>query len=426
MTLGHGGRTAGASPRQRRVRTMLMVGQVTVTLILLIAAGLFTSSFVRLTRVPLGFDPADRLSLRVELPPARYGDDAAMRAFADRLIDRVRAAPGVREAAFGSGSPLDDRGGIAVQVVVPERPRPKPGDEPTAVIRNASPGYFRTLSIPLLAGREFTDGDVTGAPRVAVVNELLVRRLFPGENPIGRQLEVVPRRRTGWTARPGLVTIVGVAGNVKNFGLNEVEFNNLYLPFAQAPSSTVEVIVRTAAAPARAVDAMRRAAAGVDPALPVRSLSALTDRAEAALKGDRFNLALVGFLAAVAVLLAGVGIYGSIACSIQERLREFGVRLALGATPGAIFSAAIREAARVGVAGTLLGVGVALAIARAIGNALYLVPQQHGGLLYGVKTTDPVALGAACAGVILVATLSGLGPARHATRVDPMITLRED
>jgi ABC-type antimicrobial peptide transport system permease subunit len=173
-------------------------------------------------------------------------------------------------------------------------------------------------------------------------------------------------------------------------------------------------------------DALRRAAADADPALPVRSLSALTDRADAALTGDRFNLALVGFLAVVAVLLAGVGIYGSIACSIQERLREFGVRLALGATPGAIFSVAIREAARVGVAGTVLGVGVALAIARAIGDALYLVPQQHGGLLYGVKTTDPVALGAACAGVILVATLSGVGPARHATRVDPMITLRED
>ena len=426
MMLGHGGRTAGASPRQRRVRTMLMVGQVTVTLILLTAAGLLTSSFVRLTRVPLGFDPADRLSLRVELPPARYGDDAAMRAFADRLIDRARATPGVREAAFGSGSPLADLGGVAVQVVVPERPRPKPGDEATAVIRNASPGYFRTLGIPLQAGREFTDGDVAGAPRVAVVNELLVRRLFPGENPIGRQLEVVPRRRTGWTARPGLVTIIGVAGNVKNFGLNEVEFNNLYLPFAQAPSPTVELIVSTAIAPARAVDALRRAAAGVDPALPVRSLSALADRADAALTGDRFNLALVGFLAIVAVLLAGVGIYGSIACSIQERLREFGVRLALGATPGAIFSAAIRDAARVGVAGTVLGVGVALAITRAIGDALYLVPQQHGGLLYGVKTTDPVALGAACAGVILVATVSGVGPARHATRVDPMITLRED
>ena len=426
MMLGQGGRTAGASPRQRRMRTLLMVGQVTVTLILLTVAGLFTSSFVRLTHIPLGFDPADRISLRVELPPARYPDDPAMRAFADRLIDRARATAGVREAAFGSGSPLADLSGVAVQVVVPERPRPKPGDEPTALIRSASPGYFRTLGIPLLAGREFTGGDVAGAPRVAVVNELLVRRLFPGEDPIGRQLEVVPRRRTGWTARPGLVTIVGVAGNVRNFGLNEVEFNNLFLAFAQAPSPTVEMIVTSASAPGGVADALRRSAADVDPALPVRSLSALTDRADAALRGDRFNLALVGFLAIVAVVLAGVGIYGSMACSIQERMREFGVRLALGATRGAIFSTAIREAARVGVAGTVLGVVATLAIARAIGNALYFVPQQHLGLLYGVKTTDPMALGAACAAVIVVATLAGLGPARHATRVDPMITLREE
>jgi putative ABC transport system permease protein len=426
MMLGHGARTSGLSPGHRRVRTMLMVGQVTATLVLLTAAGLFTLSFVRLAQTPLGFDPTDRISLRIVLPPSRYPDDTALREFSERLVEQARATPGVRDAAAGSSAPLDERGNPGVQVLVPERPRPLPGQQPTALIRTVTPAYFQTLGIPLVAGRDFTAADAAGAPRVAIVNELLVQRMFPGESALGRRLEVVPRGRTGWTSRPGIVVIVGVVANVKNFGFNEVEFNNLYLPFAQAPAPTVELLVSTQVPITSVANALRRSAGSVDPGLPVISLSAMTDRTNAALAGDRFNLTLIGFLAGAAVLLAGVGIYGSMACSIQERLREFGIRLALGATQGTIFSTAIRESARVGLAGTVLGAAMALVLARAIGSALYLVPNEHGGLLYGVKTTDPLPLAAACVVVIAVAALSGLGPARHATRVDPMVTLREE
>lgn len=426
VMLGHGGRTTGPSPRHRRLRSILMTGQVTTTVVLVTAAGLFATSFVRLTRVPLGFEPANRLSLRITLPPSRYPDDPSMRQFSERLLDQARATPGVRDAAVGTSAPLDSRGNPGVQVLVPGRPRPPQGQEPTALIRSVTPEYFRALGIELRAGRDFGTADVAGAPRVAIVNQLLTRRLFPGESAIGRTLEVVPRGRTGWTSRPGIVQIVGVVGDVKNFGLNEVEFNSLYLPFAQAPAPVVELVVHTALPAADVADPLRRSAGRVDPFLPITGLSALTDRADDALQGARFNLALIGFLAAVAILLAAVGIYGSMACSIQERMREFGVRLALGATPSAIFSSAIRESARVGIAGTAAGVVATLLIAKAIGSALYLVPQQHGGLLYGVTTTDPLPLAAAGAGVIAVAALSGIGPARHATRVDPMITLREE
>jgi ABC-type antimicrobial peptide transport system permease subunit len=214
--------------------------------------------------------------------------------------------------------------------------------------------------------------------------------------------------------------------NVRNVGVNEIDFNNLYLPFAQAPAPDVELVVSTAIPPARLSDALRSAAASVDPGLPVTGITTLTQRVDDALKGDRFNLLLIGFFAAAAMLLAAVGIYGAMACAVQERTREFGVRLALGAMPRAILGAALSESARVGVAGSLLGAAITLGLARVLGSALYLVPGEHGGLLYGVKTTDPIALGAAFFTMIAVATLSGVVPARHATRIDPLVVLRNE
>jgi hypothetical protein len=313
-----------------------------------------------------------------------------------------------------------------VQVLAPDRPRPTRGQEPFAIVRAVGPAYFRTLGIGQLAGREFSAADGAGAPRVAIVNELLARRMFPGENAVGRQLEVLPRVRTGWTNRPGAVVIVGVVANVRNVGMNELDFNNLYVPFAQAPGPGVELVVSTAIPPARISAALRSAAARVDPALPVTGVTTLTQRVEDALQGDRFNLLIIGFFAAAATVLAAVGIYGAMACAVQERTREFGVRLALGAMPRAILVAALSESARVGIAGSLLGAAITLGLAKILGSALYLVPGEHGGLLYGVKTTDPIALGAAVFTMIAVATLSGVVPARHATRIDPLVALRNE
>jgi putative ABC transport system permease protein len=426
VMLGQGGRTAGRSPRQRRTRTVLLVGQVTATIVLLAGAGLFLTSFASLSHTPLGFTPQDRLALRITLSGPRYASDAAVVEFSNRLLEEARTTAGVREAAVGSGSPLDSRNAPAVQVAVPDRPRAARGQDLPAIIRTVSPAYFRALGIRQVVGREFTVTDGAGAPRVAIVNELLARRLFPGENAVARQLEVLPRVRTDWTNRPGTVTIVGVVANVRNVGVNEIDFNNLYLPFAQAPAPSVELVVSTAIPPARVSDALRSAAARVDPALPVTGITTLTQRVEDALQGDRFNLLVIGFFAGMALLLAAVGIYGAMACAVQERTREFGVRLALGAMPHAILGAALLESARVGVAGSVLGAAIALGLAKLLGSALYLVPGEHGGLLYGVKTTDPIILGAAFVTMIAVATLSGVGPARHATRIDPLVALRNE
>jgi putative ABC transport system permease protein len=426
ITLAQGARAVGPSRHDRLLRTTLLIGQVTVTVVLLAAAALFTASFRRVISAPLGFEPGGRVAVRLALSGSRYGGDAAIAGFSARLLDEAAGLEGLRAVSDGSSSPLDNRGGPAMNLAIPGRPRPERGKEPSAVVRAVTPDFFRTLGIHLSAGRAFTPSDAPGAPRVAIVNELLAQRLFPGEPVIGRELDVTPRFRTGWTNRPGIVTIVGVVANVRNFGINEVEFNNIYLPFAQAPTPGFELVVHSQESPADAIASIRSVLARVDPSLPVANVTTLDDRVEGAIRGDRFNMTIVLFFAGAATLLAAIGIYGAMACSIQERTREFGIRTALGAQPMAVLRTAISMASRVALAGAALGLGVAFALARLLGSALYLVPGEHGGLLYGVRSTDPLILGSAAVVVVAVALAAGFVPARHAARIDPLVALRTD
>ena len=423
VMLGQGGRTAGGSVRHVRARNALLVAQLAMTLVLLTAAGLFAASFARLTRVPLGFEPGDRAAARVLLTGPRYSGDEAIRAFASRLRDRARALPGVSDAAIGTSLPLGS--GPVVRLVAADRARPPAEHEPSAIVRGVDPGYFRALGIRLAGGRSFASADVAGAPRVAIVNEYLAGLLFPGESAVGRRIELT-RTRTPWTNRPGELVVVGVVSNVKDVGIHEVEFGNLYLPFDQAPATVIDLLVRTSIPAANVAGELRRAAAGIDPDLPVSQLTTMTQRVDDALQGDRLNALLIGAFAAVAIILAAVGIYGAMACAVRERMREFGVRLALGQQPGAIVRATLWESARFGVLGGAIGLAIALAVARLLGNALYLVRGEHSGLLYGVTTTDPIVLGCATLTLVVVATVSGIVPARQATRVDPLLVLRAE
>jgi predicted permease len=425
VTLGQSARIAGRSLRQRTLRTGLLVAQVTTTLVLLAGAGLFILSFVRLSQAPVGFDLANRLSMRMHLPVGRYPGDAQIAAFAERLIDDAGAVPGVRAAAVASGAPFDD-GAYAARIWPADRLRPAPGSEPTTLFFSTTPAFFQTLGIRLLAGRFFTAGDAAGTARVAIVNARLASLLFPGDTTVGRALDVIPRSKTAWTNRPGPVTIVGVVGDITNMSINEADFNNLYVPFAQAPSPDLQLVVSTSIPAADVATPLRHVAAAVDPALPVRSLDSFAERLRKSLSGARFNLTVVLLLAGLALAVAGVGIYGAVACAIQERAREFGVRIAFGAAPRAIFGEALRESFRVAVIGSLLGTVGVITLAKMIGSALYLVPNQHGGLLYRVSLTNPLALAGACALVIAVAVLAGISPARQATRVDPLVVLRTD
>lgn len=424
MTLGQGGRTAGRAPAQARARHLLLAAQVALTVILVVTAGLFLRSFVCLIKIPIGFDPRDRVSLTLSLTGPRYAGDTPVRGFATALVEQAGAIPGVQDAAIATSTPLGS--GALVFFIVPGRPRPAPSEEPRAIIRSVSPEYFRTLGIRLAAGRGFTGADADGAPRVAIVNETLAGRLFPGEDPVGHTIELIPGARARWTRRPGQLTIVGVAGNVKEIGFNETDFNDIYVPFAQMPSRSHQLIVRAAMPLTAITSSLRAAVSTLDSGVPLSGLSTMDNRIDGALSEDRFNLLMVSWFAAVALLLASIGIFGTLAYAVQERRREFGVRIALGAQRRAIVLAAVGRSLRVSGAGGLAGLAATLLIARVIGNALYLVPGEHNGLLYGVTTTDPIALGSALAALATVATVAAIIPARQATRVDPLVALRDE
>jgi putative ABC transport system permease protein len=418
--LGPGVRATGTSDGLAR---RLLVGvQIALALVLACGAGLFVKSFVALTRAPLGFEPAGAVAVRATLSGPRYASDTAIRAYADAAVDEVRATPGVVSAAVGTSSPLGS--GPIVFLADPRQPRPAAGEEPRAILRAVGPEYFHTLGIHLVEGRAFSSGDREGAPRVAMVNATLAVRLFGQASALGRQIEILPGARTPWK-RPGHVLIVGVASNVKEVGVNEVEFADLYVPFAQAPAPSVEIVARTAVPSSSVIEALRRRAALVDKAIPIQSATTFEQRVASVLRGDRFNLLVIATFAGAALLLAAIGVYGAVAAYEQARTREFGVRLALGACPRQLVAAVLWRTGSTGMLSGACGVGIALALALMIGDGLYLVPGAHVGMLYGVKTTDPVMLAASFAGVVTLSLLAGAVPALRASRIDPVEALKE-
>lgn len=419
--LRHAVRTAGGPPRQARLRHALVIGQMTITLVLLAGAGLFIVSFVKLTRTPLGFEPSNRLAIRLNAGEPR-GDDGFVRAFAGRVLDQARAIPGVASTAVSSSAPLE--GAHAVTFVVEGSARPSSGDEPIALFRAISPNYFRMFGIQLVAGREFSSSDGPGSLRVAIVNDHLVKRFFPDGQAIGRRLELLPGRSRVMN-RPGEVEIVGIAPHVKDMGINEADFDDVYVPFSQAPMASFEVLVHASIASGSVVPPLRQTIASIDSTVTTGAITTFAERVDRALATDRFNTQLIVSFAAVAILLAFAGIYGTMAYAMEERTREFGIRLALGASPSEILRAVLWRSARLGIAGALFGACAALAGARLLGSELYLVPGVHGGLLVGVSAYDPRVLSAAVVGLIGVSIIAGLVPASHAMRVDPAVTLKE-
>ena len=422
-TLAAGARAVAGSRRQRRARHALVAGEIMTAFVLVFGAGLFLTSFVRLMGVPLGFDPVNRFTMGIALTGSRYADSRATLDFSTQLLERARAIPGVAAVAVATSVPLDS--GPLALFGVGGRPRPATGEEHRAVARAVSPGYFEALAIPRRAGREFTDEDVEGSPRVVIINESLARRVFAGENPVGRELMLLPGSRTAWL-KVGTLQIVGVVSSTKDVRINEVDFNNIYLPFAQQPVTPMQLVVKASVPPAALVDPVRQAVLALDRDLPVLGVRTMAQRVHEAFREDRFHLLLIGSFALVAIVLAAGGVYAAMAYAVQQRTAEFGLRLALGARPSGILSLALGQSVRLGLAGTVLGLGLCLALARMLGDALYLVERSHNGLIYGVTTTDPVTLGYACAVIAGVTVIAGIVPARRAMRVDPVVALRSE
>jgi putative ABC transport system permease protein len=421
--LGAGTRSVG-SAREGRIRAIMLAAQIGLTVALLSGAAVFLKSFNALTSIPLGFDHENTMMLRATLNGPRYADDAAVSRYADQLLELARRYPDVRDAAIASSSPLGS--GPTILFRASDSSLASPDDGRRGLVRAVGSEYFRTLGIRMLHGREFSAEDVFGAPRVAIVNESLARQVFGDAPAVGRMLELLPGARVPWTRRPGSVQIVGVAANVKDIGVNEVEFSNIYLPYAQAPSPSMELIVRASGSEQEAGRALVQEAARLDPAMPVTPVVSFETRVSRALQGDRFNAILISSFAAVSLVLAAVGIYGMVAYNVQARRRELGVRMALGAVPVRLFASALCRMGFLAFIGETLGLAAAVGIGIAIGDALYLVPGSHNGMLFGVTTTDPTMLGAAFVGVALVVLLAAAIPARRISLVDPASTLRGD
>jgi putative ABC transport system permease protein len=397
-----GNRVAGGPPR--RVRAALVVAEVGIAATVLVGAGLLARSLFELLRVDPGFDPKPVLSAVLQLPEARYPDDDRLRTFATGIVEEMQSVPGVARAAVTSRLPMAPQGGDTYFTIEGE---PAPADKPTADIRGVSPGYFETMRIAVASGRDFAASDAHGAPPVAVVNEPFVRRFFPAGNALGRRLAI----DMGETF---VAEVVGVVEGVRQYSLSFEPNPAMYVPFAQYPARTVNLVVQASGAPAGAMAGVRSAIQRLDRSLPV-DVVAQSERVARSAAQSRFRTTLIGIFAVVALVLSAIGIYGVLAGLVAERRREIGVRVALGAGASEVVALVVRESLRLAVAGLAIGAIASLALGRLV-----------SGLLFGVHPWDPVTFVGVAVVMAAAAATASVVPARQVTRVDPAAVLRQE
>jgi putative ABC transport system permease protein len=396
------GRGLSSGHSSHMLRRLLVVSQIALSTVLLMGAGLLLRNLSQLAARP-GFDSSHLLTMNVELSPGRYARGTQMVAFFDEVLKNVRAIPGVRAAAAASALPVNP---TRFSPALPEGQPPVPvAERPVFNIQMFSPEYVEAMRVPLIHGREFTEHDREHDPFVVMVNEALVRRYWPAENPVGKQVWV------GRVADP--MRVVGVVGDVRNVGLSADPQPEFYLPFAQRPWAEMNLLVRTTGDPHRWVSAVRAAVLAVDRDQPVTAVKSMEEVLGAGAASPRFITSLLAALSVVAVLLALVGIYGVIACSVAERTQEMGIRMALGAERAGILRMVLGQG--LGLAATGIAIGLA---------ASFVLTRLLRSLLYHVSPTDPVTFVAGTLLFLAVALAASFVPAKRATTVDPAVALR--
>jgi putative ABC transport system permease protein len=409
-SLRDGTRAGAGTARGNRTRGVLVVVETALAVVLVVCAGLLIRSFALVAHVDPGFRPEGVLTLQIPLPPSKYPDNAKRWAFLSAVLERVRALPGVSLAGVVSNLPLTGEEEIDM-LIVEGTPRPKPAEIPLADLRQASSGYFEAMGIRLLRGRTFTPADRAGAPGVAVVSETLARTQWPGADAVGKRIRFGDYDQKN----PAWLTVAGVVEDVRNSSLEGTPRPQAYLAAAQTAFPGQYLVLRTTGDPKKLVAAARSAVWSIDrdqPVAEVRTMSKVVSRAVA---GRRFNMVLLGVFAALALLLAAVGIYGITAFSVAQRTREMGLRMALGAGRGTVLALVLREAGSLALAGLAAGLVLALAATRVMAS-----------LLFGVGATDPATFGGVAAALAFVSFFAAWVPGRRATEVDPMVALRTD
>ena len=407
QTLKEGGRSSSAAGRHGRLRDSLVVSEVALAMVLLAGAGLLIKSFMRLQQVDPGFRSESALTMELSLPQARYLKPQQRAAFYEQLLERIAGLPGVRAAGACTQLPLS--GGETIWgLTIEGRPEPGPGEVLQAGHRSVSPDYFRAMSIPLRRGRYFTAQDREGAPGVVIINETMANRFWPNQDPIGKRI----RLGAGRSGAPW-IPIAGVVADVKYSGLDRQPGPEMFLPHLQNPSPRMAIVVRAATEPASLATALRSAVTALDRDQPVANIRTLEKIVSDSVAPRRLTMLLLGIFAALALVLAGVGLYGVISYSVTQRTHELGVRMALGAQPSEVLRLVIGH----GMILTMIGVAIGLAGAFALTRFL-------SSLLFGVTARDPATFLAVALALASVALAACYIPARRATRVDPMVALR--
>ena len=407
-TLKEGGRGGSSiSHSSARVRNALVVAEVSLALVLLAGAGLMVRSFAALAHVDLGFRADHVLTARVSLPPRKYGSVAAVAQFFRNADARIGALPGVQAVGAIDMMPLTGRRSVSA-FTVEGRPTLEPGTELAGDMRAITPGYFRSMGIPLEAGREFTNDDDIGRPQVAIVSETLARTLWPDESAVGHFLLY------DW-GTPQRVQIVGVAGDIHHDGPDKQPYMEIYRPVAQIPAWATTLVVRTSGDPATYGSALRDAMREVDRDVPLAEVQPLSALVSQAVGTTRLATALFGLFGALGLLLAAIGIYGVMAYTVQQRRHEIGVRLALGASRRSVLAMVVRRGALLSAIGIVVGLVVAFVASGLMRKLLFGVPPHDG------VTFVAIALLLAAVGV-----LAAYVPGIEATRVDPATVLRGD
>jgi predicted permease len=409
VDLRDGGRS-GMSGSGGRLRSGLVVAQVALAMVLLVGAGLLVRSFQNLRTTDLGFDPEGVVTMQVSLPASRYPDAETIRTFTDALDERLQAIPGVEAAGLASTIPLIGFDGD-VGIRVEGRPEPEPGEEDAAWFRRVTPGYLDAMRMSIVQGRWFTAQDGPDDGLVVVINETAAANLFPGENPVGQRVMY----NFDSDANPIWRDVIGIARDIRNFGIRDSGRNAMYVPSTQSAGRTYFPVLRTSGDPGAAVAAVREELRALDGSLALARVETMDDIVRSAVAPDRFVAFLLGLFATVSLLLAVVGLYGVVSYEVSTRVRELGVRMALGAAGGQLSRGVVgRSLVLVGA-----GVGIGLAVALLLGSVVE-------SLLYGVGLFDPSTLVSV---VLVLAGAAGVAaavPAMRASRVDPSVVLRGD
>jgi putative ABC transport system permease protein len=382
-----------------------VIAEVALSLLLLIGAGLMIRTFISFLRVNPGFRTDNLLTMKLALPYKKYPKPQQQLAFYQQVIERVRALPGVQEVGAVSDLPLVE-GGVFT-FIIEGRASASPQDDPVAVWRAINPDYFRTMGMRLRRGREFTEHDQPGALEVIVINETMAASFWPGEDPIGKRVQIYDMEPMPWRE------IVGVVNDTKEAGLGTPTRPEIYVPFAQRPRSAMTLIAHTDAGPEQLAGGMRAAVQAVDPDQPVYRINTMEKFFSAQVAVPRATMFLMGALGVAALILAAIGIYGVMAHAVTQQTHEIGIRTALGATQRDVLRLVMGQ----GVTLTLIGVVIGLVGAFALTRLMT-------SLLFGVSATDPATFSVIALLLTGVALFACYIPARRATKVDPLSALR--